>query len=146
MRRALLSPIATLALLAGCGGDDSGFTAEQFVGAVNQRGAALELGAELRSTRPDATVFAVEVGVPRAQAEDAGDEALPEGETHTGGSLAVMPDAAAGLDEYRRCEQAATLLCFRADNVVLVLEGEIDPAQIAALSQALRAIAEETSG
>ena len=138
----LLLLIPTLCLLGGCGGDDSGFTAEQFVASVNQRGAALELGPELRSTRPDAQVYALELG-----GVEAGDgKEAPNEDPHAGGSLAVMPDADAGFEEYERCEKAVSLLCFRADNIVLFIEGETDPAQLAELTNALRVIAEETSG
>jgi hypothetical protein len=57
-----------------------------------------------------------------------------------------MPDSDAGLAEYERCEQAASLLCFRADNIVLLLEGDIDDAQFSALATALNTIEAETSG
>lgn len=143
--RRLLPLIPALLLLAGCGGDDSGFTAEQFVSAVNQRGAALELGPELRSTRTDATIYALELGEPRAADEFADGEEAAIREAHAGGSLAVMPDADAGLAEHVRCEEAASLLCFRADNIVLLLEGDIDEEQYDALARALHAIADETA-
>jgi hypothetical protein len=138
VRRLVLIP--AVCLVAGCGGDDSSFTAEQFVAAVNQRGAALELGPELRSTRPDAHVYALELGT--GEENETGGPVTEE--THAGGSIAVMKDDDAGYDEYRRCEQAVSLLCFRADNVVLYIEGEVDPAQLGELTNALRVIAEET--
>jgi hypothetical protein len=139
--RRLLPLIPALLLLAGCGGDDSAFTADQFVGAVNQRGASLELGPELRSTRPEAQVFALELGAGDA----AGGDTATEG-TEAGGSIAVMADADAGFEEYRRCEQAVSILCYRADNIVLFIEGEVAPAALARLENALRVIAGETSG
>jgi hypothetical protein len=144
--RRLLPLIPCVCLLGGCGGDDGGFTAEQFVDAVNQRGGALELGAALPSTRSDAEVYALELAGPGAVEGAGADEPAGGDESHGGGSLAVMPDADAGLEEFERCEQAASLLCFRADNVVLLLEGEIEREEIAALATALRTIAAETSG
>ena len=140
MRR-LLPLIPALWVLAGCGGDDSAFTADQFVGAVNQRGASLELGPELRSTRPDAQVFALELGA----REPGGGDAASEG-AEAGGSIAVMADADAGFEEWQRCEDAASILCYRADNIVLFIEGEVAPAALAQLENALGVIADETSG
>jgi hypothetical protein len=107
------------------------------VSAVNQRGASLELGPQLRSTRPDAQVYALELTDGEAAGEAAGG--------HAGGSLAVMSDADAGADEWKRCDEAASLLCYRADNVVLFLEGDISQAQQDALANALRLIQDETS-
>lgn len=130
-----LLPLLAIALLAGCGGDNAGFTAEQFVAAVNERGAALVLGPELRSSREDAEVYGIEVGPPGGT-----------GETHGGGSIVVMSSDDAGFAEYERCEKAASLLCFRADNVVLLLEGDIPDEQLAALTRALQALAEDTAG
>jgi hypothetical protein len=139
--RRLLPLIPALWLLAGCGGDDAAFTADQFVGAVNQRGASLELGPELRSTRPDAQVFALELGPPGAADEHAASEG-----TEAGGSIAVMANADAGFEEWQRCEDAGSILCYRADNIVLFIEGEVAPAALAQLENALRVIADESSG
>ena len=139
--RPLLPLIPALGVLIGCGGGEDGFTAEQFVDAMNERGASLELGAELPSTRADAEVYAIELVGPAAE-EGAGADAP----SHAGGSLTVMPDADAGFNEWQRCNAAASLLCYRADNAVLVLEGEIDPRQMEALDEALRTIEAETGG
>jgi hypothetical protein len=135
-RLAVLLPCLVLA--AGCGGDDDGFTAQQFVDAVNQRGAALELGPRLPSTRPDAEVYALAVLTPAGEAAAGG--------THAGGSLVVTDDDDAGLAEYDRCGRAGVFKCFRADNIVLLLEGRIPADAEAALGAALRTIEEETSG
>ena len=134
MRR-LPALIPLLVWLAACGGDDATFTAEEFVAAVNQRGASLELGPELRSTRADVEVFAVALtSAGRGGAEE-----------HGGGSLVVMPDAEAGAEEWERCDQAASLLCFRADNIAVLLEGDVGRRQEAALNAALQSIGEDTS-
>jgi hypothetical protein len=133
--RRLVPLIPVLCVLSGCGDDESGFTAEQFVAAMNERGASLALGPELRSAREDAQVYALALtGSSEGRVEE-----------HGGGSLTVTPSAEDGYAEYERCRQAASLLCYRADNIVLILEGEAGPAELAALSNALRAIAEETS-
>jgi hypothetical protein len=135
--RRLVPVIASVFALAGCGEDDSGFTAEQFVAAVNQRGASLELGPELRSTREDTQVYALAI---------TGQGERGRAEVHGGGSLTVTPSVEAGAEEWERCDDAASLLCYRADNIVLILEGEVAEEELAALAVALQTIADETSG
>ena len=137
MRRLVPLILVLPTLLAGCSDDDESlFTAEQFVNAVNQRGASLALGPELRSTREDAEVYALAL---TSSAESG------EVEEHGGGSLTVMPSADEGFAEWKRCDRAASLLCFRADNIVLILEGAASDTELAALTYALSAIADETS-
>ncbi|HEX2129531.1 MAG TPA: hypothetical protein VHF58_09980, partial [Solirubrobacterales bacterium] len=108
-----------------------------FVAAANERGASLELGPELRSTREDTRVYALAITGPGGEGR---------AEVHGGGSLTVTPSADAGAEEWERCDSAASLLCYRADNIVLILEGEVDEAEQAALATALQAIADDTSG
>ena len=123
--------------LAGCGGGERTFSAEELVEEANASGAELVLGEPLSSTREGAEVR--ELSFEEHAEPDAGEAA----HAHGGGTLAIMGDAEAGLAEYERCESAATLLCFRASNAVLLFEGELEPAQRAGLERALRALASD---
>jgi hypothetical protein len=131
VRRRIAIPLAAMAVLgAGCGGDDElAFSAEEFVSEVNGRGASLTLGPPLRTEREATEIYEL---VPAAGGG--------------GGSLTVTADAATGLTEYRRCEAAATLLCFRANNVVVALDHEVDPEGLTRLQEALTGMAVDASG
>ena len=119
--------------LAGCGGEPS-FTAEEFVDGVNAEGVELRLGEPLVTDEESKELYAVElepVGAPPADSE---------GEPgHIGGSLSVYDENGGGADdEIATCENAADLLCFRAANVVVVLEGGgIEAQQFAVAMQRL---------
>jgi hypothetical protein len=127
--------LAALAVAAGCGGEDEfRFSAEEFVFEANARGAALELGTPLVSSREGTEIHELAViGV-----GGTGD--------HGGGSLTVTADSAAGLAEFERCEAATSLLCFRANNVVVALEDELDREQVGTLERALSRMAADASG
>jgi hypothetical protein len=133
-------PLLALAALAaaGCGQGERVFSAPELIEQVNANGAGLELGESLETAREGAEVREVafvEPGEPR-------DDETAQHE-HGGGTLTITTDAEAGLAEYERCESAATLLCFRASNVVLVFEADLDPADRTRLEGALRAMASE---
>jgi hypothetical protein len=110
--QALGGALAALAL-AGCG-EGRTFTAEEFVEQVRAEGVKLELGRELLTDRDDQELYAIELE-PVAE--------LPGGEGHAGGSISVSEDSDGADDELASCNAAADLLCFRAANVVVVLEG-----------------------
>lgn len=129
-RRAALA-LALSAALVACGGDGT-FDAEEIVSELNANGASLALGEELFSASDEVEIYAVEV------------ESAPQGETHAGGgSLRITEDSATGLAEYERCEAAASLLCFRAANAVLILEDELAPADRVAVEQAVAGLASD---
>jgi hypothetical protein len=131
----LALPLAMLALVAGCGGDEElRFSADEFVTEANARGAALELGAPLTTSREETEIHELVL------AGEEGGEA-----PHGGGSLTVTADSHAGLREYRRCEAATTLLCFRANNVVVALEGELAEQEIATIELALARMAADSA-
>ncbi|MEJ7876616.1 MAG: hypothetical protein WKF62_08145 [Solirubrobacterales bacterium] len=127
MKGCLLSiAAATLVAIAGCGDEERTFTASGFVDEMNDQGADLELGADLLSTQAGVETFEIRFG-------QTGD-----------GSLAVAEDDEGGVSEYERCESAATLLCYRAANVVLLFDGaEIAVGDLAGVEAAIRAIAED---
>lgn len=117
-RKALGVALAAVTLaataLAGCE-DSRTFTAEEFVEEVNREGVSLELGEELITDSEDKEVHAVELP-PVTE--------LPGAERgHTGGSMSVYDDADGADEELASCEASADLLCYRAANVVVVLEG-----------------------
>lgn len=129
----LLTPIA----LAACG--EREFDAHEFVAEANANGAGLELGDPLLSSRDETKIYAVEVK-PTAATGETGDAAGGNHE-HTGGSLIVAPDVEAGEEEYERCEGAVTIVCYRAANVVLALEGEAQSPELVGVDGAIRALA-----
>ena len=117
---------AALVAITGCGEEQRTFTASEFVGEMNNEGADLELGADLLSTQAGVEVSEIRFG--------------PDAE----GSLTVAEDAEGGVSEYERCESAATLICYRAQNVVLLFDGaETAPVDLAPVETAIRALAEE---
>jgi hypothetical protein len=128
-----------IATVAGCG--ERSFEAEEFVEEANSYGAGLELGEPLTTTEPETEVYALRVADPAAEpSEEAG--ALDE-HAHAGGSLTVTEDEDAALEEYRRCEAAASLLCYRAANVVAVFEDSLPPDERSRLDAAVSSLASE---
>lgn len=133
---AILLAIAAAAGASGCG--ERRFTAEEFVGAANDKDAGLALGAVVTTSDDGAEVYAIE------SAPAPGDEPNPQLEGSGGGrgTLVVAEDAGRAGEEYERCDGAADLTCFRAANVVLRFEA-MDPADRARISGALSALASE---
>lgn len=109
---------AAAALLAGLAltacGEGRSFTAEEFVDEVKAEGVEAELGDELFTDDEDAEVYALELE-PVAK--------LPGADEHAGGSLSVYADGDGADEKYESCQGSADLLCYRAANVVVVLEG-----------------------
>jgi hypothetical protein len=137
----ITAPVGTIAVamclgaaMAGCGGDgEPTFGAEEFVEAANRNGAGLELGEPLTAAGGEGEIYGVSLRSPPGG--DGGGE--PE---HGGGSLRVTDSTQAAEEEHARCEGAASLLCFRAANVVVILEDDVHPAGLARLTDALRAM------
>lgn len=65
------------------------------------------------------------------------------GHAHAGGTLTITPDASAGIAEYERCEQAVSLICYRAENAVLFFEDVLSAEEQERISAALHGIAAE---
>lgn len=92
--------------------------------------ASLTLGQELIATAAaPGEVFALDLEVP-------GDFG-----TSGGGSLVVLDDAEEALIEFNRCESSATLVCYRAANIVLRFE-ELDPNGQSAVARTLQAVSD----
>ena len=124
--------IACLATVAGCG--STTFTAEELVAELNAHGAEVALGEPL-AAEGAVEIHSLELGDP---AEDGDDHA------HAGGgSLMIAEDDESALAEYQRCESAASLLCFRAANAVLLLEDSVQRDDLARLESAVRSLASD---
>lgn len=140
----LLAALAAVAIAAGgCGGDgERSFDAEGFVEEANRNGAGLELGAPLTDVDSEDEIWALEL---RSQEEDEEEEAdeHDDEQEHAGASLRVTDGVSAATAEHERCERAADLLCFRAANVVLLVEQGAPPQAVASLTAALSAMQSE---
>ena len=137
--RLTVALVLTAVIATGCGGSD-GFDAEGFIARANEAGANLVLGEELLGTDSDVEVYEVELAESAAPDAAKAGQASPS-HAHGGGSLYVTESDEAGVAEYERCESAATLLCFRASNVVLILNDAIPETEIAAVEEAFLSLA-----
>ncbi len=128
---------AGLAVAAsGCG--EKEFDADEFVEEANSNGATLELGRPLVTDDESKELFGVTLGPVSAAEAEAG----AEGQEPDAGSLAVYDDGDDAERGVQECEAAADLLCYRAGNVVIVLEGSAVSAEQVALAAALKEMAE----
>lgn len=137
-------PLAALG--AGCGDDgEATFTAREFVAEANRNGAGLELGEPVQASGAEDEIYGLAVermGERSAQGHDEGPAGTSgESPEHSGGSLRVTESDAAAQEEHARCESAATLLCYRAANIVVIFEPEVPRSDLARLANALRAMA-----
>ena len=138
--RAALSFIALAALALGGGCGETTFDAAGFVEEANENGASLELGEPLLTEREEVEVHAVEIRPASATGELGAGHA---GEEHVGGSLIVSEDGEAAEAEFARCDGAVTIVCYRAANVVLAVEGDPSSAELVGIDGAIRAMAGE---
>jgi hypothetical protein len=127
-----LATFAAATLAAGCGDGERTFTAPEFVAEANRNGAALELGAPLTVAAGDDEVYGIAIA---SRGGNGRAEATGE---HGGGSLRVTDDDAAAADEHARCESAASLICYRAANVVLIFEPGTAARDLARVEAAIR--------
>jgi len=138
VKRTLLGAVIGLGLVAGCGGEQE-FDGREFVDRANQSGAGIVLGEPLVSARDDVEVYELEFTDGSATG---GDGDAEHGHEDGGGSMAVAADAGAAKAEYQRCEEAVSLVCYRAANVTLFLEA-LDPAEQARIDRAIRDLASD---
>ena len=111
---------ATCAALAGCG-EERTFTASEFVDQVNEEGVSLQLGRQLQTTGGAEQLHAV---------------TLPG----ASGSLYVYADTGGASDQLEACHASAGLICFRAANVVVVLDEESTALGIQRLGVAIKGL------
>jgi hypothetical protein len=118
--------------IASCGSGERTFSAQEFVDAANANGAGLTLGEPLGGEQAGAQIYAL-----RVEAEPASGRAPALGQEAGSGSLRVEESSDAAEDEYARCDRAG-LFCYRAANVVLVFEADVDPSSLVDLVRAIR--------
>jgi hypothetical protein len=117
--------------LAGCGSGERSFSAQEFVDEANAKGASLALGERLGGEQ--AEIYALRVG------GDPGTDGAALGADAGSGSLRVEDSSDAAEGQYARCERAG-LFCYRAANIVLVFEADVDPGSLVDLVRAIRAL------
>jgi hypothetical protein len=141
VRLGLVGLLAAVALVA-CG-EEQTFTAEEMVSEVNEHGAGVRLGEALTTSQEDLELYAIRL----SGAGDAGqvpgtDQGSPPVDVHAAGSVTITESDDEGVAEYERCESAASLICFRAANAVLILEDTVPNQDLARIEAAIRAIGE----
>jgi hypothetical protein len=63
-------------------------------------------------------------------------------DVHAAGSLTITEGDDEAVAEYERCESAASLVCFRAANAVLILEDTVPNQDLARIEAAISAMAD----
>ena len=138
VRPALLTALLAAALALPACGDEKTFDAEEFVKEANEAGAGFELGEPLSTTDEGAELYALRI----VEAGSATQPAPGKPELHGGGSLKVTESAEAAKKEFERCEEAVSLVCYRAANIAVYFEA-ITPEQQSRVGQAFEAIGED---
>lgn len=137
-RAAAVAAAVALLAAAGCG-EETRFSAEEFVKAVNREGAALALGPVLTTTPNGVAVHEVALTEVAPSATGEG----PDAEVASGdATLLVFDGSGDAEDEFDRCDDTAALTCFRAANVVLRVE-DLQPSDRARLTTAVEALGDE---
>jgi hypothetical protein len=112
---------ATVAV-AGCGSERT-FTVSEFAEEVNEQGVEMRIGRQLQSSEANELH---EITLPRLpglpppapgehEEEQAGERGVP-------GTLYVFDDAGAAEDQIAACRASGGLVCYRAENVVVLFE------------------------
>ncbi len=120
---------------AGCGDGSRSLTASEFVDEVNDQGVTIRLGRQLQASGGTEQVFAI--ALPPLPGEPASAPGREGGRGGTG-SLYVYSDTGAAEEELVACRASAGLLCFRASNVVVVLDEESGGIESQRLAVAIR--------
>ena len=120
---------------AGCGSSSQTLTASEFIDRINAEGVSIELGRQLSSTGDADELHAVRLPpLPGEPKPPPGTEAKPG----ASGSLYVFGDGDGAEDQLKACQASAGLLCFRASNIVVVLDEESSPLAAQRLAVAVR--------
>jgi hypothetical protein len=116
---ALLTLAVSALLLGGCGGGEPTLTASELVQRVNEEGVEMRLGKQLPAGGDADRLYAVHLPPLRGQVA-----ASPASEAGPGasGSLYVFGDSGGARRQFDSCRDAAGLLCYRASNIVVVLD------------------------
>ena len=122
-----------VALIAGCGGEPT-LSASEFVDQINAQGVSIELGRKLATSGSADELYAVRLpplpGEPKpAPGSEAGRGAS--------GSLYVFDDTGGADDQLEACRASGGLFCFRAQNIVVVLDEDSSPLEVQRLAVAV---------
>jgi hypothetical protein len=117
VRRIAAGALVAVAAIAACG-DEPTLSAQKFVQEVNRQGVELRLGEPLVTDDQGKELYAVELEPLTGPRVDSHGDPI-----HSGGSLSVYDDSDGANGEYANCRRATDLLCYRLDNIVVVLEG-----------------------
>jgi hypothetical protein len=145
IRQITVLTFATCAALAGCG-EERTFTATEFVDQVNEEGVSLQLGRQLQTTGGAEQLNAITLpplpGEPEPEHGHEGEGAHEHGHEGAGasGSLYVYADTGGASDQLEACRASAGLICFRAANVVVVLDEESGALAALRLAVAIKAL------
>ena len=108
-------------LLAGCGDGSQTLTASDFIDRINAEGVSIELGERVATSGGADELFAVELPpLPGGPKPGPGSDAEPG----ANGSLYVFDDDGGAEDQLEACQGSGGLLCFRAENIVVILDEE----------------------
>jgi hypothetical protein len=133
-----LALLILLLSVAGCGSSSQTLTASEFIERINGEGVSIVLGRQLSSGGDADEVYAVELPpVPGQPEPPPGFEAEPG----AGGSLYVFGDMGGAEDQLEACQASAGLLCFRASNIVVVLDEESSPLEARRFAVAVQRLA-----
>lgn len=136
--RILAGIAVTLLGAVGCGGERA-FEPAEFVEEANAKGAGLVLGEPLASIEEGVEIYSI--SFTEEPGEGRGSE--PGDHSHSGGSLIVTEDAESARAEHARCEDAVTLVCYRAANVVLLFDTDPSDEHVAKVDAAVRALGDQ---
>jgi len=125
-------------LFIGCGSTQK-FTAPEFVDRINAEGVSIELGRQLQSGGNAKELYAVTLpplpGEPAPPRES-------EGDPGASGTLYVFGDTGGAEDQLDGCRGSGGLLCFRAANIVVVLDDEGSGLEAQRLAVAMKRLAQ----
>jgi hypothetical protein len=127
------------ALLAGCG-SESTLTASELINRINAQGVSILLRQRLAAGGEAKELYAVRMPPLRGEPKPApGSEARPG----ASGSLYVFGDTGGAEDQVKACQAATGLFCFRAQNIVVVLDEESSRLEAQRLAAAVRRLPAE---
>ena len=113
---------AALALAAPSCTEERTLSADEFVADVNEQGIVrLTLGEMLHTEDESKELYAVTLEP--LETEKAAGQEEEHGHEHGGGSLAVYESTDGAEEGLKACRAAADLLCYRASNVVVIIQG-----------------------
>jgi hypothetical protein len=125
--------------VAGCGSSSPTLTASEFIDRINGEGVSIVLGQQLSSGGNADELYAVELPPAPGQPKPPPDS---EAESGASGSLYAFDDVGGAEDQLEGCQASAGLLCFRAANIVVVLDEHSSPLEARRLAVAIQRLAD----